>query len=103
MSDQGKRKHPRKIAAWQAWVRFHSSAPYVKGHTRDVSRGGAYITVALSEAVEPGAPVDYILGVPMKEGDHWAIQTIDGEAQVVRAEDDGEGGVALKFVTERDI
>lgn len=99
----GKRRHPRKIAAWPAWVRFHRSARYIKARTRDVSRGGMYITLPLETDVDREEPVEYILGVPSREGDNYAIQAVNGEAQVMRVERGETGGLALKFATEKDV
>ncbi|MHC4711882.1 MAG: PilZ domain-containing protein [Planctomycetota bacterium] len=99
----GQRRYPRKIAAWPAWVRFHSSAKYVKGRTENVSRGGAYIVMPVDEKTLENMPVEYILGVPGNEGDHWAIQAVNGEAVVVRIDRGPDGGLALRFLDEKDI
>ncbi|MCD6404288.1 MAG: PilZ domain-containing protein [Planctomycetes bacterium] len=98
-----KRRYPRKIAAWTAWVRFHRSAKFVKGRTRNVSRRGMYVVVPLNDSPDYGDQVEYILGVPTGEGDHLAIQAINGEAQVVRVERGDDGGLALEFADEEDI
>lgn len=104
-STDGKRRYPRKIAAWPAWVKFHRSARYLKGKTRNVSRGGAYITLPLDETPIAGEPVDFILGIP-RDGDgegEYAIQTVNGEALIVRVEVGPDGGIALRFVDEAEI
>jgi hypothetical protein len=101
-STDGKRQHPRKIAAWPAWVKFHRSARYLKGRTRDVSRGGAYVLLPLDDAPAPGEPVEYILGVRREQDGQFVIQSVSGEAVIVRVED-GLGGIALRFAGERDI
>lgn len=98
-----KRRHPRKIAAWPAWVRFHQSAKYVKGRTRDVSRGGAYIVMPVDSEDCENAPVEFILGIPSRQGDHWAIQSVSGQATIVRVERGDDGGLALRFVDETDL
>lgn len=117
MSEVGnsRRRHPRKLAAWPAWVKFHRGARYLRGTTRDVSGGGTYIVVPMDDPPETGEPVEYILGVPARKGDNFAIQSITGEAQVVRVEagrpgrlegrgGPGEpGGLALRFMEERII
>ena len=97
-----KRRYPRKIAAWPAWVRFHSSARYVKGRTRDVSRGGAYVVLPVDNAAA-GDSVEYLLGVPAEDGDHFVIEAVNGNAHVVRVERGADGGLALKFVEEVKI
>ncbi len=99
----GQRRYPRRIAAWPAWVRFHRSAQYIKGRTENVSRGGAYIVLPVDDGAQENAPVEYILGVPSREGDNWAIQSVSGEAIVVRLKRGPDGALALRFVEERDI
>lgn len=99
----GKRRHPRKIAAWPAWVRFHESARYLKGRTENVSRGGAYIVMPVADGLDENEPVEYILGVPSRHGDHWAIQAVNGEATVVRVKRGVDGALALRFVEEKDL
>jgi len=99
----GNRRYPRKIAAWPAWVRFHRSARYVKGRTKDISRGGAYIVMPVDNGEYENEPVDYILGVPIRQGDNWAIQSVSGEATVVRVQEGDGGGLALRFLDEKDL
>jgi hypothetical protein len=99
----GKRRYPRKIAAWPAWVRFHRSARYLPGRTRNVSRGGAYIAISLDDAIEPGEPVEFIFEVTEGKDGEVVIQTVSGEASVVRVEKGPDGGLALRFDAEKDI
>ena len=98
----GKRRHIRKIAAWPAWVRLHGNAKFIKGRTKNVSRGGAYLVVPLGEACSAGAEVDYVLGIRAEAGEHIVFQAVNGEAEVVRVEKTGEG-LALRFAEEKDI
>jgi len=98
----GKRRHIRKIAAWPAWVRLHGSARFAKGHTKNVSRGGAYVVVPLDGACSEGDEVDYVLGIRAEAGEHIVFQAVNGEAQVVRVEKTAEG-LALRFAEEKDI
>ena len=98
-----KRRYPRKIAAWPAWVRFHQSAKYVKGHTRDVSPGGAYVVLPVDSEDCENEPVEFIMGIPTRQGDHWAIQSVSGKATIVRVERGDDGGLALRFVAETQI
>lgn len=100
--NNGKRRYPRKIAAWPAWVKFHRSARYLKGKTRDVSRGGAYVLLPLDETPLPGEPVEFIFGARREQDGQFVIQTVTGEALIVRVEE-GQGGIALRFVSEEDI
>ena len=95
-----KRRYPRKIAAWPAWVRFHRSGRYVKGRTRDVSAGGAYVVMPAADGAAEGDAVEYILGVPAEVGDHLVIEAVNGTAHVVRVERGEDGGLALRFVEE---
>jgi hypothetical protein len=97
------RRYPRKIAAWPAWVRFHSSAKYVKGRTRNVSGGGAYVVLPTRDGVAEGDELEYVLGVPAEAGDHLVIEAVNGKAHVVRVENGPDGGLALRFVEEIDI
>ena len=99
----GKRRYPRKIAAWPAWVRFHRSSKFLQGRTENVSRGGAYIVMPIDETAREGEDVEYILGVPGEDGDHMAVQAVNGEARVVRVKRGADGGLALEFADERDI
>jgi len=99
----GKRRHPRKIAAWPAWVRFHRSARFLKGRTENVSRGGAYIVMPVEDGPGENERVEYILGVPSRDGERWAIQSVNGEATVVRVKRGPDGGLALRFLEERDL
>lgn len=101
--DSNKRRYPRKIAAWPAWVRFHRSAKYVKGHTRDVSPGGAYVVLPTSDGAAAGDAVEYILGVPAQVGDHLVIEAVNGTAHIVRVERGPDGGLALRFLEEVKI
>lgn len=100
---KGKRRHPRKIAAWPAWVKFHRSARYLKGKTANVSRGGAYITMPLDGSPAEGDAVSFILGMRGGDGGHYVIQAVSGEAEVVRVKKGADGGLALKFASEEDI
>jgi hypothetical protein len=111
MEKQGgnKRRHPRKIAAWAAWLRFHSSARYVKGRTKNVSPGGAYVVLpsgngaAGAQLPSVGDSVEFILGVPAAAGDHFVIEAVNGKADIVRVERGPGGGLALRFLAETDI
>jgi len=100
---QGKRRHVRKIAAWPAWLRFHRSASYIKGRTKNISRGGAYVVLPPAEKGRVGEAVDFILAVPDADTGDFIIQTIDGEASVARVEEGDDGGLALRFIEEQDI
>jgi hypothetical protein len=102
-NDMRKRRHPRKIAAWPAWVRFHRSAKLLQGRTENVSRGGAYIVMPIDEGAYENESVEYVLGVASEEGDHLAVQTVNGEATVVRVKRGADGGLALRFADEKDI
>lgn len=97
----GKRRFPRKIAAWPAWVRFHRSARYLKGRTANVSRTGVYITLPVDDEMPEGEKVDFVLGIPTRRDGHYVIQAVNGEATVIRIER-GEG-FALDFTGEKDI
>lgn len=97
------RRHPRKIAAWPAWVRFHSSAKYVKGRTRNVSGGGAYLVLPTKDGAATGEEVEYILGVPAEAGDHLVIEAVNGRAHIARVENGPDGGLAIRFVQEIDL
>ena len=102
-ASNGKRRYPRKIAAWPAWVRFHRSARYLPGRTRNVSRGGVYIALSLDDSIEAGEPAEFILEVAEGKDGEVVIQTINGEASVVRVEKGPDGGIALRFAAEKDI
>lgn len=97
------RRHPRKIAAWPAWVRFHRSAKFLEGRTHDVSDGGAYIVMPIDDSADESEHVEYVLGVPGKEGDSLAVETINGEATVMRVVKGEDGGLAIRFDSERDL
>ncbi len=99
----GKRHHVRKIAAWSAWVRFHRSARYIKGQTRNVSRAGAYVVLPVDDSCQAGDAVDFILAVPSGNDDHFVIQAVNGEGHIVRVDKDDRRGVAVRFESEQDI
>jgi len=103
MEQQQRRRHPRKIAAWPAWVRFHRSARFLKGRTRDVSRCGAYIVLPLEEDLPDGASVECRLGVRRQRGGGYVIQAVNGDARVVRSVPGAEGGLAVEFQKEMDV
>ncbi len=57
----------------------------------------------VEDGASDGSRVEYILGVPSREGDHWAIQAVNGEAAVVRVKRGPDGGLALRFFEEKDL
>ena len=105
---ESKRRFTRRIAAWPAWVKFHRSAKYLKGRTRDVSRGGAYVVLPAAsdgqagEVGRVGDVVDFILEVPTEPGEQYAVKPLNGRAEIVRVED-GKGGLAIRFSDEKNI
>ena len=102
-SHKTRRRHPRKIAAWTAWVKFHRSSRRLEGKTANVSRGGAYLTVSLDGSAETGDAVSFVFDVPDGDPDRYVVQSVSGEATVVRVERGANGGVAIEFEDERDI
>ena len=102
MTDDERRGSPRRNVRWPIWV-SDGREDVAKGETTNVSRSGAYFLAAEDPSLRSGMIVSVRIEVPAGEEKAYVLQTVSGEARVVRlAPETGGSGVALHFSEELD-
>jgi hypothetical protein len=102
MERPDRRRSPRRSVSWPISLSAESK-DLAKGQTENVSRSGAYFLTADDGTIKPGMVVTVRIGVPITDKDRFVLQTISGEAKVVRlSKESGGSGVALHFSEELD-
>ena len=106
MDTQERRKYPRRELS-RAISLTEGDKILTHGWTQNISRRGAYLVAPLCDRVLPGRTVKVRLGSHKKDRDAYVLQTITGEAVIIRLEEpprqEGHKGIALEFRQDLEV
>ncbi|KPJ58294.1 MAG: hypothetical protein AMS15_08700 [Planctomycetes bacterium DG_23] len=100
METQDRRRYPRRDLS-RAISLVEGDKILTHGWTQNISQCGVYFVAPLSDRVPSGIPVKVRLGSHKQSRGSYILQTVTGEAIIVRLEDlprrTGHKGIALEF------
>ena len=106
MDTQDRRRHPRRELS-RAISLVEGDKILTHGWTQNISRRGAYLVAPLSDKIPAGRIVRVRLGSHKRMRGSYILQTMTGEAVIVRLKDlsseTGHKGIALEFSQDLEV